>query len=146
MQRVVETMTSDGVAVQRITALLGDAADLLAVEPGHFEVPPVSRLLEAAYPNPSGVDSARVMYSVLSQFVHATPLVMWHLRRAAFHSITAPIYAVAIEAACRGFSNVATTTLTIACDRDNQLDVALRELWQSADHVRFEASRWHLVG
>lgn len=145
-QRVFETMTSDGVPRLQIEALLADAVDLLGVEPGPFKMPPPSELLETAYPNPSGVDSARVMYSVLSQFVHATPVVMWHLRRDTFHSVTAPIYAIAVEAACRGFTNVARTTLTIACDHDEPLGIALRGLLEAAHRVRLEASRWHVLG
>lgn len=144
--RVIDAMTSEGVPRSRIDALLGDAVDLLLTEPGDFELPLMPALLTTAYPNASGIDSARVMYSVLSQFVHATPVVMWHLRRGTFHSITAPMYAIAIDAACRGFTNVAVTTLTIACDRDERLDVALRALREHSHVVRYEASRWHLLG
>ena len=48
------------------------------------------------------------MYSVLSQFVHATPLSVLHLQRDEWTSLTAATtYAVAVEAACRGFFSIA---------------------------------------
>jgi hypothetical protein len=146
IERVRATMTSDGVPLSTVDRLLGYATDLLAADPGEDQMPPVSELLLTAYENPSGVDSARVMYSVLSQFVHATPLSLLHLQRDEFPSVTAPIYAASVEAACWGFWNVARTTLAIACDGDEQLDNALMDLTVALRSVKFEAAIWHSLG
>jgi hypothetical protein len=146
IRRVRDTMLSAGAQRRAVDDLIGVAGNLLESDPGEIRVPPTDKLLAVAYPNPSGVDSARVMYSVLSQFVHATPLSLLHLERDAYPSVTAPIYAIAVESACRGFFNVARTTLSIACGRDTELDEALVQLARSLGDVSFAAARWHCLG
>jgi hypothetical protein len=65
-------------------------------------VPSLNVLLSTTYRNHSGVESARPMYAMLSQFVHATPLALLHLHRGTFPSLSAPMWAVSIDAACQG--------------------------------------------
>lgn len=146
IRRVRDTMVSAGAQPRAVDALLAAAGNLRQADPGDFRIPSNDELLALAYPNASGVDSARVMYGVLSQFVHATPLSVLHLRRDTYHSVTAPIYAIGVEAACRGFFNVARTTLTISVDRGRELDDALAQLAQVLGEVRFTAARWHCLG
>jgi hypothetical protein len=146
IQRVRESMVSDGVRRDAVDRLLGHADQLMAAEPGPHELPPMGELLATAYANSSGVDSARVMYSVLSQFLHASPLSMLHVRRDDLPSLTAPVYAIAVEAACRGFWSVALTTLTICCERDEALDKALTEVASALAAVRYDATAFHTLG
>lgn len=146
IRRVREAMVSDGVRPETVDRLLGHAGELMAADPGAYELPPIGDLLAIAYANASDVDSARVMYSVLSQFVHATPLVMLHLRRDHLPSVTAPIYAIAVEAACRGFCNIARTTLTIACERDEAVDESFVEVASALTAVRYDAAVFHALG
>lgn len=146
IDRVVRTMAADGIPDDVVQMLLGFAGDLTGADPGRHEMPSVAELLSVAYPNPSGVDSARPMYGVLSQFVHATPLSVLHLQRDDFPSLTAPVYAIAVEAACRGFWNIATTTLVIACEGDERLGPAMDSLAVALRAVVSEAAIWHFLG
>ena len=99
--RIVSSLQSDGVPRYLIEELLGRATEIPQSDSGGLEMPSVGEILRLAYPNLSGIDSARVIYGVLSQFVHATPISNLHIRRDTFPSVSAPIYAVAIEAAAR---------------------------------------------
>lgn len=146
ISRVRETMISAGSHPQEVDALLAAAGSLRETDPGDSNLPPIDLLLAVAYPNASGIDSARVMYSVLSQFVHATPISVLHLRRDTFHSITAPIHAIGIEAACRGFFAIARTTLTISADRSQLLEEATQDLAEALGRVRLAAAPWHCLG
>ncbi len=144
--RVRESMISAGSRPEAVDALLAAAGTLREADPGDLTLPSIDQLLPLAYPNASDVDSARVMYSMLSQFVHATPLAVLHLRRDEFHSVTAPIYAISIEAACRGFFNIARTTLTISVERDQRLEDALHDLAEALVEVRRVTAPWHCLG
>ena len=146
IHRIREAMVSEGVRPEAIDRLLGYAPEFSGRDAGAYEVPPISDLLAIAYPNPSGVDSARVMYSVLSQFVHATPLALLHLQPDHLTSITAPIYAIAVEATCRGFFNIANATVTIACERDATIEEAFHELASALNDVRSDAALFHALG
>lgn len=146
VQRVREGWIADGVPQSVIDDLLGPATELLASTPGDFQLPPLTEMLSAVHRTSSGIDSARPMYSVLSQFVHATPLAALHLQRDWFPSLSAPVYAIAVEAACRGFFNIAASTLLVACEGGVPLGPSLDELGRALSDVIFEASRWHFLG
>ena len=146
VERIREGLISDGIPVAVVESLLGPALDLVRAEPGSYRLPPIAEMLPAAYLSPSGVESTRPIYRVLSQFIHSTPLAVLHLQRDEYHSISAPVFAIAVEAACRGFWNGATTSLAIACDLDAALESAFEELTVALGDVTFEAARWHTLG
>jgi hypothetical protein len=146
VQRVRDGWLSEGVPKSLIDDLLGPAVELLKATPDYFPLPSLAEMLRLAYPTSSGVESARPMYSLLSQFVHATPFSALHLERDTFPSLTAPMYAVAVEAACRGFFNIARSTLYIACEDNASLGRSLGDLARKLSDVIYDASRWHVLG
>ena len=103
-------------------------------------------MLAGAFPMPAGIDSAGPLYSVLSQFVHATPLAARHLQPGEWISLSAPTFAVAIEAAARGFTETAATAVAIACHPSPDLDQALTELNRRCDQVIIAAMGIHCIG
>lgn len=139
-------LLSDGVPIAVVRRLLGSTVGMLDSGSNSYQLPPLSDMLSEAYPTASRVDSVRPMYSMLSQFVHATPLSALHLQRDVFPSLTAPTYAIAVEAACRGFWNISRTTLAMACSEDLDLSPQFDELAAALGAVIFETSRWHMLG
>lgn len=129
-----------------IDHLLGDATDLLMAQPSSVPLPELATLLREGHPTGSGVESAGPIYSVLSQFVHATPVAVLHLQRDTFPSLTAPVFAVAVEATCRGFANTARASLAISCTPTAELSEALKELDVALANVMVDAARLHLLG
>jgi hypothetical protein len=146
LRRVRHTMESDGIPPSTVDRLLGHAAEIGGTDVSMHRLPPIKDLLQVAYPNNSDLDSARIMYSVLSQFSHATPLAQLHLQPDEQTSLTAPTYAIAVEAACRGFWNIARATLTIACEQDASLDGAFGALGSALSAVRHDAAFFHVLG
>ncbi len=146
VKRIRSQLQSAGVDPRIIDDLTGHAEEVLLADPGPHQLPDVPTMLRIAYPNQSGVHSAEAMYSILSQFVHATPLSTMHLHRQNFSSLSAPMYATAVEAACRGFTNIALVAARVACPDPQDFDPALASLTETLQTVRFECSRWHLLG
>ena len=101
--RIAISLRSDGVPRSIVEELLGPTVNIPQPDPGELDMPLLDEMLALAYPNPSGIDSAQAIYSVLSQFMHATPISTLHFQRDAFPSVSAPVYAVALEATARGF-------------------------------------------
>lgn len=148
-RRVLEIRNSRAVEDLRngaIDHLLGDATDLLKAQPSSVPLPDLAVLLREGHPTGSGVESAGPTYSVLSQFVHATPLAVLHLQRDTFPSLSAPVFAVAVEATCRGFANTARASLAISCTPTAELSEALDELETALAEVVLDAMRWHMLG
>lgn len=56
------------------------------------------------------------------------------------------MYAVAVEAACRGFWSTAISTLSICCEVDNEMKLANDQLTEVAAEVVLEANKWHFIG
>jgi hypothetical protein len=139
-------LVSDGGPTGRFDALVGHAGPLLNAPACDSVLPPIEELIGLAYPTASGIESARPMYSVLSQFVHATPLSVLHLQRDEWTSLTAPTYAIAVEAACRGFVSTARVTVLLACEPAPQVDEAIGELIERAQDVISAATAWHFLG
>lgn len=122
-------LQSDGVPQHLIDELLGAAGAIPAPEPASPSLPALSEMLKVAYPNFSEVQYAPAMYGVLSQFVHATPISNWHIRRDTFPTLTAPTFAISLEAAARGFERIASITLRLAGISSGSLNEPLNELY-----------------
>ncbi len=103
-------------------------------------------MLTLAYPNRSGVDSAQAIYGVLSQFVHATPISNLHIHRDTFPSLSAPIYAIALEAAARGFERIATVTLLLGGLSPESIEYPLQEVQRRCADIASQASIYHCLG
>jgi hypothetical protein len=149
-QHVIRTrdrLFSEAIPPNVVHDLLGPALDLAEANPGDHPLPAVGDLLADAYSRAgSPADWAVPMYSVLSQFVHATPIAALHLQRDTFTSITAPTFAIAVEAACRGFLSIAAALFPICCDFDEELRSAVEALFTSLAPVTFATTRWHMIG
>lgn len=144
--RVRNSLAGDEIPRETIDHLLGPAIQLLEIDQPLAQLPRLEKMLATAHPSPYGVDSANPIYAVLSQFVHSTPIASLHLQRDQFHSISAPMYAVAVEAACRGFWRTAYSTLAICCESDEALDMARQHLSEALAEVIKEAGFWHCIG
>ena len=143
--RIASSLQSDGVPRYLIEELLGRAIEIPQSDSGGLEMPSVGEILRLAYPNLSGIDSARVMYGVLSQFVHATPISNLHIRRDTFPSVSAPIYAVAIEAADRGFERIASITLSLGGVNSEAVQQPLQEIRRRCVEIVARAGLYHFL-
>ena len=72
--QISKSLQSDGVPQYLINDLLGPATAIPNPEHGTPPLPTLTEMLNLGYSNASDVRSAPAMYSVLSQFVHATPI------------------------------------------------------------------------
>ena len=144
--RIAKSLQSDGVPQHLIDDLLGAAVAIPSPEPGAPSPPALEQMLKLAYPNPSGVDSARAMYRVLSQFVHATPVSNWHTCRNTFPSLTAPTYAISLESAARGFERIASIAPVLAGIRPESLDRPLHEVRARCAAIAQCTAIYHLLG
>jgi hypothetical protein len=146
IENVRNSLATDDVPANLIDHLLGDAPELLHAASAVSHLPSLPEMLAAAHPSSTGVDTANPLYSLLSQYVHPSPLAVLHLQRDVFPSLSAPMYAVAVEASCRGFTRTAMSTLAICCEPDDALSAALERLVEALCDVVFDAMRWHFLG
>lgn len=144
--KVAQRLVSDGIPAQLVEELLGMAQAIAHSDAAEETVPELREMLGLAYPNPSCVNSARAMYSVLSQFVHATPISNWHICRDTFPSLTAPTYAISLECATQGFERIASITPLLAGVAPKALAEPLDELRARSREVMLAASTYHLLG
>jgi hypothetical protein len=144
--RIGSILESDGVPQKLIDELLGRAKEIPDSDPGDVATPPLDEMLTLAYPNPSGLDSARPMYSVLSQFVHATPISNLHICRDIHPTVSAPVYAIAIEAAARGFERTASVTLLLGGVDSQVLEAPIEELRRRCAAIMLRAASYHFLG
>ena len=86
------------------------------------------------------------MYALLSQFVHATPLSLLHIQRDTLPSLSAPMWAVSVEAACRGFQRIAAVSILLADIKPEPLMPALSKIRTSADRVASVCTAYHFLG
>ena len=143
---ISKSLRSDGLPQPLIDELLGAAGTIPNPIPGVASPPKLTEMLRLAYPNPSGVHSAPAIYGVLSQFVHATPISNWHIRRDMFPTLTAPTFAISLEAAVRGFERIASITLLLAGISRQFLDEPLNALTARRAQITPLASIYHLLG
>lgn len=143
---VAMRLVSDGVPKDLVGELLSMAQVIPLSEPAEETVPGLQDMLNRAYPNPSGVDSAYVMYSVLSQFVHATPISNLHICRDKLPSLTAPIYAISLECATQGFEWIASITPLLAGFKSETLSEPLADLRARCREVMLAAGTYHMLG
>jgi hypothetical protein len=146
IDKVKRSLASAGVSTSTVDQLLGRASQVFAGAPLRDRIPEIGALVSAVHGTPSGVNSARPMYSWLSQFVHSTPLAVMHLKRDELPSVTAPTFAVAIEAACRGFTEIALTTTTLAGASSSETQAAAEVMIQRLSDIIIQAARWHCLG
>lgn len=145
-ERIRGGLISDGVSAGVISDLLGPADEIELPALRTVSLPSLDELLSMTYPNSSGVESARPMYALLSQFVHATPLSLLHIQRDSLPSLSAPMWAVSVEAACRGFQRIAAVSLLLADIKPEPLMPALSKIRTSADHVASICTAYHFLG
>ena len=143
---VRNSLAADDVPRETVDHLLGPAIQLLEIDEPLTQLPSLEEMFATAHPSPYGIDSANPIYGVLSQFVHSTSIAAFHLQRDQLHSISAPMYAVAVEAACRGFWRTANSTLAICCESDEALQMARQKLSEALAEVIREAGFWHCIG
>ena len=143
---IFKSLQSDGVPQHLINDLLGAAGAIPKPEPGIASPPELTEMLNLAYPNPSGVHSAPAIYAVLSQFVHATPISNWHIRRDTFPTLTAPTFAISLEAAARGFERIASIAPVLAGTSTESLDEPLDELCARRATITELAFCYHQLG
>ena len=144
--RIAEVLQSDGVPRPIVEDLLGPAVNIPQFDPGELKLPPIGEMLTLAYPNPSGIDSAQAIYGVLSQFVHATPISTLHHKRDMLPSVSAPVYAIAIEATARGFERIASITLPLGGLNLDSIQEPLQEVQQRCAEITARASIYHCLG
>ena len=144
--RIATRLRSDGVPRSIVEELLGPAVNIPQPDPGELDMPPLDEMLVLAYPNPSGVDSAQAIYSVLSQFVHATPISTLHFQRDTFPSVSAPVYAVALEATARGFERIASITLLLRGFEPESIQQPLEEIRRRGAEIANMATLYHCLG
>ena len=144
--RIATSLRSDGVPRSIVEELLGPAVNIPQPDPGELDMPPLGEMLVLAYPNPSGIDSAQAIYGVLSQFVHATPISTLHFQRDTFPSVSAPVYAVALEATARGFERIASITLLLRGFSPESIQQPLEEIRRRAAEIANMATLYHYLG
>ena len=144
--RIATGLQSDGVPRPIIEELLGPAVNIPQFDPRELEMPSVGEMLTLAYPNPSGIDSAQAIYGVLSQFVHATPISTLHFQQGKFPSVSAPVYAIAIEATARGFERIASITLRLGGLNSESIQQPLEEVQLRCAEIASKACFYHCLG
>ena len=144
--RIATSLRSDGVPRSIVEELLGPAVNIPQPDPGELDMPPLGEMLILAYPNPSGIDSAQAIYGVLSQFVHATPISTLHFQRDTFPSVSAPVYAVALEATALGFERIASITLRLRGFSPESIQQPLEEIRRRAAEIANMATLYHCLG
>ncbi len=144
--RIAQSLRSEGVPQRLIDDLLGAARSIPRPESEAQPPPGLDDMLQTGYPNSSGVDSARAMYGVLSQFTHATPISNWHIRRDKFSSLTAPTYAITLEATARGFERIACITSVLAGISAETLRTPLLDLRARGTELARLAALFHQLG
>jgi hypothetical protein len=146
LRRIIDGLVNDGVPHAEAHALTNIAAGATQVADAETpRLPSLTEMLAGAYPMPAGLDSAGPIYSVLSQFVHATPLAVLHLMPDTWPTLSAPTFAVAVDAATRGFTSTAHTTLAMACHPSADFDRALEQLGGSCAAVVTAAMGVHCI-
>jgi hypothetical protein len=143
--KIQQTLQSDGVPRATIDQMLGPAIALLDVPDGDLRLPNIEQLVHETYKGTAD-EYGRPMYSVLSQFVHATPLSTLHVHPGVFHSLTAPTWSIAVEAASRGFLLTAHGTTRFALAAPEEVDEELIALVKGFRAVHFACAPYHLLG
>jgi hypothetical protein len=131
------------------------AADrfLNAAEPmlsGSFDglrLPQIDEMIVTAYPtSPDRTAWALPMYGFLSQFVHYSPIATLHLQRDSFPSISAPAFAVAVDAACHGHFLTVLGASALAYGEERQPAMpALETLARALSVVKSRSSAVHFL-
>ncbi|MDE0268657.1 MAG: hypothetical protein OXI96_06435 [Acidimicrobiaceae bacterium] len=144
--RIAANLKSDGVPQYIIDQLLGTALEVSRPESATIPTAKLDDMLRGAYPNLSYIDTTRAMYSILSQFVHATPISNWHIHRDIFPSLSAPIYAVSLESAVRGFERIASITLPMMGIDLESLEQPLKKMRKQCAMIIQQAILYHFLG
>ena len=144
--RIAKGLQSDGVSRGIIEDLLGPAINVVPPESSKVSTPRLDEMLTLAYPNASGIDSACAIYSILSQFVHATPISNLHIHRDQFPSLSAPVYAISLQAAALGFERIASVTSTLVGIDSEAAEHELDEIRARASEIVWLASLYHFIG
>jgi hypothetical protein len=152
IKRLEKLFRGQGTSGQTTEDLLGPARHLIEVDDGlrvnldGFHMPSVEELLLVAYQDVGYGEWAIPVYSVLSQFIHATPIAHWHLKPSQWTSLTAPMASLALDAAAHGFtflcySNLAVAGADVAVTRDS-----VERLMRVTGRVHREAVAFHMIG
>jgi hypothetical protein len=112
-----------------------------------LRLPSIDEMIATAYPTSPGRTAwALPMYGILSQFVHYSPIATLHLQRDFFPSISAPAFAVAVDAACHGHFLTVLGASALAYGEERQPAMpALETLARALSDVRSQASAVHFL-
>ena len=77
---------------------------------------------------------------------HATPISTLHHQRDTFASVSAPVYAIAMEAVARGFERIASITLLLGGLDPESIQRPLEEVQRRCDEVASKALFYHGLG
>jgi hypothetical protein len=140
-------MSNEGIPPRVADRFLNGVEPILRTEFGGLRLPPITEMISAAYPTPKGrTASALPMYGILSQFVHYSPIATLHLQRDVFPSISAPAFAVAVDAACHGHYLTILGASAVAFDDARRPALpALHELAMALSTVKSIASAAHFL-
>ncbi len=142
-----QAMLKEGISPEHVDAWLAAANPVASAGTGDHRLPSIDSMLDVAY----AVDErftafARPMYSILSQFIHGTPIAVMHLSRSTFPSLSAPTFAVSVHAACFGYWWVAKSSLALAFGpKVAELNPEFQELAHALAHVRSTANAFHFL-
>lgn len=140
-------MVSEGIPNRLVDELLTGTQVLVDAPVDSSRMPSMDEMLAVAYPTrPDRTASAGPIYSILSQFVHSTPIAALHLQRDHFPSLSAPMYAVAVEAACHGYLSIATSVTAVAFgERSKSLLPFLERQREAFGNVCYATSSAHFL-
>jgi hypothetical protein len=140
-------MRKEGMAAEVTDRFLSRAADLEELRLDGYRLPRMEEMISVAYP--AGTDrtfSGLAIYGILSQFVHYSPIATMHLQPDEFMSISAPTFAVAVEAACHGHFIVVMETSKFAFGQACEGAMpALKEAAEVLAAVKSVASAYHFL-
>ena len=144
--RTREWMVAEHLPLRAITQILGPAAALLDASIAEQAIPTIEQMIELTYRTDSTTAWALPAYGLLSQFAHYSPIAALHVQRDAFPSISAPMFAVAVQAACQGHWYVTARASSILYDKTAQgANDPLTTLAAAAARVSSLASARHFL-
>ena len=140
-------MSKEGLPASSIEHMLRPAGPLLDgdfVGPG---LPSIEDMIASTFaPADGGTEWALPMYGLLSQFVHYSPIGTLHVQFDRFPSVSAPMFAVAAQAACHGHFLVLLSTTSILYGNNRlQANSALEDLASAVGALSRLASGIHFL-
>lgn len=144
--RTREWMIAEHLPLQAITQILSPAAPLLEATIAEQPIPTIEQMIELTYHTDSSTPWALPAYGLLSQFAHYSPIAAMHVQRDTFPSLSAPMFAVSVQAACQGHWYVTARASSIVYDKTaDGAAASLTRLATAAARVSRLASGRHFL-